>query len=394
MESKRSNQQKGDSFENLVFLKLKELIKRQSIPGVTQHNEIFLHKQYASKSAPDVMLNPDITIEVYSTPSKKTWSCLLVFECKNHKRRIDHSIYREFIGNLADYPRSGVRGIMISSAGFTEEVIKLAQSDNIALAVLTENSDWRTIIWRQINNLEQNLFYLKVMAGKESANCPLVYLENSFTTIYDLLQECGIHMPKALQVPYLEKNDIRKIVNEALLSTGKFVNKSFLDRGISQIAADYKFDFVEMQENFLGKCDFTKRVITINSTLCEHRRNFTIAHELGHIALHSSIVENLLSIEDYESGNGLFLSSSTNKRMELQANIFASYLLMPDIPFIGEVDRLFKENWITKGRLFLDSQPCNKRDCYAVIGALSSKFNVSKEAVIVRLKQENLFTEE
>lgn len=56
-----------------------------------------------------------------------------------------------------------------------------------------------------------------------------------------------------------------------------------------------------MQEDCLGKCDFKEHIITINSALNEHRQNFTIAHELGHIALHSSIVENLLSIEDRES---------------------------------------------------------------------------------------------
>lgn len=44
-------------------------------------------------------------------------------------------MYREFVGNLSDYPRSGVRGMMISSVGFTQQVIRLAQSDNIALAV-------------------------------------------------------------------------------------------------------------------------------------------------------------------------------------------------------------------------------------------------------------------
>ena len=66
MAKKFNNQHKGDYFENLVFKKLKELIKNQDIPGVSRYNEIFLHKQYASKTAPDVMLNPDITIEAVS----------------------------------------------------------------------------------------------------------------------------------------------------------------------------------------------------------------------------------------------------------------------------------------------------------------------------------------
>ena len=393
MAKKFNNQHKGDYFENLVFKKLKELIKNQDIPGVSRYNEIFLHKQYASKTAPDVMLNPDITIEVYSNSNKETWSNLLVVECKNHGRKIDNSIYREFVGNLSDYPRSGVRGIMVSSAGFTQQVITLAQSDNIALVVLSEQSDWETIIWRKINSFEQHQFGHKVLTGEASTSYPIVDSGNSFVTVSDLLQECGIPMSKALHIPFMEDNVICKKVEDILQNTKYLIKENFIDCCFSLIAPNYKFDFVEMQEDCLGKCDFKEHVITINSSLSKHRQNFTIAHELGHIALHSSIVENLFSIEDRESDKNTIISKSIYGRMEYQANTFASYLLMPNIPFMAEVNKLFKENWITTGRLYHDYQPCNIRDCNVVVGALSSKFNVSQEAVIVRLKRANLYIE-
>ena len=393
MAKKFNNQHKGDYFENLVFKKLKELIKNQDIPGVSRYNEIFLHKQYASKTAPDVMLNPDITIEVYSNSNKETWSNLLVVECKNHGRKIDNSIYREFVGNLSDYPRSGVRGIMVSSAGFTQQVITLAQSDNIALVVLSEQSDWETIIWRKINSFEQHQFGHKVLTGEASTSYPIVYSGNSFVTVSDLLQECGIPMSKALHIPFMEDNVICKKVEDILQNTKYLIKENFIDCCFSLIAPNYKFDFVEMQEDCLRKCDFKEHVITINSSLSKHRQNFTIAHELGHIALHSSIVENLFSIEDRESDKNTIISKSIYGRMEYQANTFASYLLMPNIPFMAEVNKLFKENWITTGRLYHDYQPCNIRDCNVVVGALSSKFNVSQEAVIVRLKRANLYIE-
>lgn len=393
MAKKFNNQHKGDYFENLVFKKLKELIKNQDIPGVSRYNEIFLHKQYASKTAPDVMLNPDITIEVYSNSNKETWSNLLVVECKNHGRKIDNSIYREFVGNLSDYLRSGVRGIMVSSAGFTQQVITLAQSDNIALVVLSEQSDWETIIWRKINSFEQHQFGHKVLTGEASTSYPIVYSGNSFVTVSDLLQECGIPMSKALHIPFMEDNVICKKVEDILQNTKYLIKENFIDCCFSLIAPNYKFDFVEMQEDCLGKCDFKEHVITINSSLSKHRQNFTIAHELGHIALHSSIVENLFSIEDRESDKNTIISKSIYGRMEYQANTFASYLLMPNIPFMAEVNKLFKENWITTGRLYHDYQPCNIRDCNVVVGALSSKFNVSQEAVIVRLKRANLYIE-
>lgn len=393
MVKKISNQHKGDSFEKLVFRKLKELIDRQDIPGVSRYNDIFLHKQYASRTASDVMLNPDITIEVYSNSDKKIWSNLLVVECKNHHRKIDNSMYREFVGNLSDYPRSGVRGMMISSVGFTQQVIKLAQSDNIALAVLSEESDWETIIWRQINNFDQNQFKYKVLVGESSTTYPIVYWGSSFITISDLLQECGIPMSKALYVPFMEDDEISKRVDGILQDTRHLIKENFINRCFSLIAPNYKFNFVEMQEDCLGKCDFKEHIITINSALNEHRQNFTIAHELGHIALHSSIVENLLSIEDKESDKNTIISKSTHGRMEYQANIFASYLLMPNIPFYAEVAKLFDKYRIRTGRLYHDYQPCNIHDCNIITGLLSAKFNVSKEAVIVRLKRANLYKE-
>lgn len=87
MVQKLSNQHKGDDFEKLVFKKLKELIEKQDIPGVSRYNEIFLHKQYASKTAPEVMLNPDITIEIYPNSEKKVWSNLIVIECMGHRTK-------------------------------------------------------------------------------------------------------------------------------------------------------------------------------------------------------------------------------------------------------------------------------------------------------------------
>ena len=200
-------------------------------------------------------------------------------------------------------------------------------------------------------------------------------------------------MSKALHVPFMGDDEICRKANEILQNTNYLINENFIERCFALIATDYRIERIEMQEDCLGKCDFKEHVISINSALSEHRQNFTIAHELGHIALHSSAVENLLSIEDRKSDTNAIIGKSTYGRMEYQANTFASFLLMPDIPFNVEVRKLFKEYRITTGRLYHDYQPCNIRDCNLVVGALSSKFHVSYEAVIVRLKRANLYTE-
>ena len=40
--------------------------------------------------------------------------------------------------------------------------------------------------------------------------------------------------------------------------------------------------------------------------------------------------------------------------------------------------------------LYLDEQPCNKEDCYKMFYVLSKIFNVSKEVIKYRLKNEKL----
>lgn len=96
--------------------------------------------------------------------------------------------------------------------------------------------------------------------------------------------------------------------------------------------------------------------------------NFTIAHEIGHFILHKQIYETssekiaLLhkrQIKNYEEAL---------KRIEYQANLFASELLMPKT--------LFKEEWRKlKGTNYFDKQR-----------TLCEFFGVLKSALEVRLK--------
>ena len=107
-----------------------------------------------------------------------------------------------------------------------------------------------------------------------------------------------------------------------------------------------------------------KIVICVNSDHHEHRKRFTIAHELGHYFLHNEdlnkgIVDNILKREE---GDG------TQK--EKDANDFAANLLMPD--------KLFRELWLSKD--------CNIR-------AIATMFFVSESAVLMRAKSLRLIKE-
>lgn len=63
------------------------------------------------------------------------------------------------------------------------------------------------------------------------------------------------------------------------------------------------------------------------------RINFTLAHELGHYLLHRS------SRDDFKCGQEQMMDyeSTESRRIESQANVFASYLLMPRTDFEGQI---------------------------------------------------------
>lgn len=78
-------------------------------------------------------------------------------------------------------------------------------------------------------------------------------------------------------------------------------------------------------ENLCGMLivDEYEKTIVYNSTLIAERRNFTIAHELGHYFLHrdkqSKFTDRSKDIDD-----------NTLNELEMQANVFAAQLILPN----------------------------------------------------------------
>ena len=133
-----SSYDKGNGFELKVLNGFKRIIEQGEMPGVSRHYIIYHKKKYKSIDS-NAILTPDITIEVYhdeEDKQKEEWCNLFIIECKDNGRKISNPKYRELIGNRTSYPKSGVKLIMVSSAGFSKPVIDQAQSDHTALISL------------------------------------------------------------------------------------------------------------------------------------------------------------------------------------------------------------------------------------------------------------------
>ncbi len=153
--------------------------------------------------------------------------------------------------------------------------------------------------------------------------------------------------------------------------------------------------FNESSYKILGACNPKKRIILIDCSLSENtsKFNFTLAHELGHLALHRNLEIKYSEKEDGKNLNIISENSQNGKKkktdidwMEWQANQYASSLLMPMQIFRTALIIIQEELGLSKrGTIFIDEQQDNQITFFKILSSLSLKFGVSKTAVQIRL---------
>ena len=140
---------------------------------------------------------------------------------------------------------------------------------------------------------------------------------------------------------------------------------------IEQIAREYNIIVrpVNLPDEISGVLDNStgRYIILVNSNQAQVRQRFSIAHELGHYFLHSDTAKqvHIDKIRYYRNSNS---SSSGTDRKEIEANIFASELLIPS-------DELL--SILSTGKYDIFDDNC--------ISSLAKKFGVSSAALSVKI---------
>ena len=156
---------------------------------------------------------------------------------------------------------------------------------------------------------------------------------------------------------YASKADIQKYAEE-LSSKFIYPRETFIYDVCTELGIEISFENPLLeQNNFNGSIyinkDEEKIKITLSNLTSELRNNFTIAHEIGHLFLHSSkTAHRTIGFNRYGSG-----------RLEWEANWFAAAFLMP------------KEQFLLKYKFF-----------NGALYELALFFNVSESAVKIRKK--------
>ncbi len=393
---------KGDGFENIVFKKMKELLESEMLGLSPKYSKIFQKKAYFGKTGNKIIF--DIAIESYP-PDSDEYSTLTLIECKDYKYPIEVDKVRNFASSIDDV--GAHKGYFITTSYFQVGAINHAKSCKIGLAKFNINNlDIEKWVLRRVGYQS----YKKKQAIFEELSTPTIDTPNNFIAIcefdyysnfLDFVSEQLIGTPYKINVDYLSNEDIESNVTNLLT---KMQYQSDIPR-----STDLLIDIISKELNLklifdqhlphdeLGICNFSQRTINISPTLQydSPRWRFTLAHEIGHYILHEPMCsKNMVnSIYDDEVSLNSVISDNDLSRLEIQANKYAVYLLIPEKLFVAHYALRHKQLSIPRfPYLYLDNQPCNIKDCLRIFSYLGNMFNISNEMIKIKLKDMGYLT--
>lgn len=401
-----SSKAKGDAFEDKIFEQLKPKLENGELLVDGKRSYIYQRKQYYSRDRESNII-VDISIETF-LPGADNYSILTVFECKDYGETVPVDDIEEFDNKLSQINAN--KGIIVTTSKFSSTGIRYATNKGIGLIRIV-NEDLKFEAYRKekfgITGGYENI--TNILCGETTPSKPYYILDNyQFKSIESYLLQLKIidtvcDEKKEIKVPFLSSVQMQVLTEKILPSEVlEIIQPTPLGRICEILEKKYKAKFIfsedlgsENGKDILGKISFTTFSIYISTKLerNSHRWRFTLAHEIAHFVLHYKILskfynEGLDTMTNLFATNNLF--NDVQKRIEIQANIFASCLLMPKIPFYCAVIQSFKNYNINRGRLFLDDQQCNQDNFHLVASQIGELFQVSKEAVKYRLISLNL----
>ncbi|MCR5456435.1 MAG: restriction endonuclease, partial [Bacteroidales bacterium] len=173
----------GTEFENKVFDMFSSLLEKDEVPNANKkYSKILSHQKYQCLGITR-QIDFEITIENYNPHSNSTtWSSLIVIECKNYKNKVDIADLDEFSSKINKISKSGIKGIMVSTIGFSKNAIEQAQSEHIALIVVNPNNDLEWIVSRDLNKYPEQLWEF-LIGNNKTDGLPIVYDDHHFSNI-------------------------------------------------------------------------------------------------------------------------------------------------------------------------------------------------------------------
>ncbi|WP_143523930.1 ImmA/IrrE family metallo-endopeptidase [Rhizobium rhizosphaerae] len=352
----------------------------------------------------------DIVIEIYRRGGKKP-SCYYVFECKNYASGVSEDWVREFSDKLTSAFGHSAKGVIVVASRLQSGAMKVAENRKIGVAkfdeagieVIAERKNWmveHAFVKRQLLEEKQCIKSLKFSAYIDGKF--LSGLINLLETLQEEEADRSNFDRRATRIPFVPIKAIRSNVEQLLHSVGYrqgHVNLFEICKEISVSVNTIEYSAIDAELTpVLGEANFIERKILIRAHNHPFRERFTLAHEIGHFRLghgtyllSDTVIEHDLLVMSDSPGDFDYA------RMEVQANLFASELLLPEFAFKLATSAARKMKGIRDrgfGYIFVDDQPVNYVPYNEIICYLSELFLASKEAVEIRLKSLGLVTDQ
>lgn len=131
-----SNYTTGKSYEDFVEMVYKAILEAERRNGNIGHVNLERRKKITSKSGTPA------EIDIYWEYTVAGIKHSVAIECRNYNKNVDIPGVRDFARKISDI--SGLKGLMVTKKGFSQNAINEAKADNIDLLVIREHvaEDW------------------------------------------------------------------------------------------------------------------------------------------------------------------------------------------------------------------------------------------------------------
>ncbi len=403
-----SSTAKGNRLEDQFFEYLLDQQRRgELVFGLypPDNCKIFKKKSYFSQER-NGNVQFDVVIEV--TPDERSSpQIFVIFECKNHRRPIQEKEINDFSAKLSREFRHAAKGVLVTSSRLQSGAENVARNSRMGIVKYDVDgieivADRKSRGFVESRFVEAQIFPngFDVKALRFSA-----YYDGSFFGSLPHFLTALISEDRGDQqleserygksVPFISDENIKNAAQELQNKIGYIDGPINLISACKQLSIDLKFTEKIVLDSsgvaILGQANFDQKSIRIHFHKNENRKRFTLGHEIGHFCLNhgkyicaENIVENDLFVSDEGEHKFNF------DRLEIQANAFASYFLLPDDRFFLKVSE-FRGSLGIKDRghgyIYVDDQPANKSVYHQLLQAISSHFDVSKQVVELKLKK-------
>jgi len=403
--------EKGDELERQFYEYLTSQKRADSsVLGSYDSDLCTIHrkKKYPCNLVAGRNIEIDISIELRRKGAKDPFLLILI-ECKNYKNAVQENVINGFSNTLSRISAHNTKGYVVFPSKVAQSAVALAR--RYGIGVIKFDADGTDIIAERSFKRSYGTTYiqsslLQEQGREKNLRFSASHDEDYFDSIGQLINyhateksefESPAGSAKESSFKFYDRDSIENIAASIHKNLRYKFGQVDLSRICDEIGIELKFEdeisaYAQSSE-ILGRANFAKKRIYIYPHGNKGRERFTLAHEISHFCLdHGQVLASETTIKnDLTLGPGDSDQNDVLRKLEIQANLLASSLLLPKDHFIEKADEfriiIYGAQNRGHGYIFVDDQPDKTSNFSYFLDELSNYFGTSRKASEIRLKR-------